>query len=497
MTTVRFPRRSVLRALTVLAVVTAGAGTVAGPAAAQTDPGWVSGWLNDLTVGAAGAPGRSAPLDLSSSGATAPRVTVDLSGLAGVATASFPKLVRHRGHLGDLPDAAGGDPGRVRHRQRHGAGGVPRRPGAVDGATGTLDYTVRADGLEPYTQQATVSVRSGADVLDLVDEYVLGAEVGDVHAVPVAVVNAGDQPAEDLRVTFRFPVGLHPVSYRNCRYGTDPVLATVVVCTVRGTFAPGIRHELRNGFATTVGPAALGDKRITQFVEPLATAGPLPGNVRLTRREADRALRRGRSVGRSIRSPPPAPAADLPSRHPRRLRRRRRGRHRHRCRRCHRAGERGDPQRRSGCAGRHRLRWKRRRVPLHPTGRRDRAGHPARLLADRRRRGRRSDVLGLLAGAVFPAGQSFDGPVRPADRRARRHPRRSQVVLRLPASGRRSGRQHRPGHPRLTGRPRLRRRWAGLGQAVAGLPRPRLPRCVSGRPASRRTRPGARRAGRW
>ncbi|MFY1597648.1 hypothetical protein [Micromonospora sp. WMMD737] len=291
MTTVRFPRGSVLRALTVLAVVAAATGTAAGPAAARTDPGWVSGWLNDLTVGAAGAPGRSAPLDLSSSGATNPRVTVDLTGLAGVATASFPSWCVTEGTSVTCPmppEAIPDEYGTVN-------GTVPvvfrAVPGAVDGATGTLDYTVRADGLEPYTQQATVSVRSGADVLDLVDEYVSGAEVGDVHAVPVAVVNAGDQPAEDLRVTFRFPVGLHPASYRNCRYGTDPVLATVVVCTVRGTFAPGIRHELRNGLATTIGPAALGDKRISQFVEPLATAGPLPGNVRLTRREADRALR--------------------------------------------------------------------------------------------------------------------------------------------------------------------------------------------------------------
>ncbi|MEK8108552.1 hypothetical protein NKG94_33670 [Micromonospora sp. M12] len=63
----------------------------------------------------------------------------------------------------------------------------------------------------------------------------------------MAVVNAGDQPAVDLRLTMRFSVGLVPPSYRNCRYGTDQVLATVVVCTVRGTFAPGQRHKLRAG----------------------------------------------------------------------------------------------------------------------------------------------------------------------------------------------------------------------------------------------------------
>ncbi|RLK24164.1 hypothetical protein DER29_2061 [Micromonospora sp. M71_S20] len=291
MRSVRVPHSRILRALTVLAVVAAATGTAAGPAAAETDAGQVSGWFNDLTVGAAGAPGRTARLELSSTGATAPRVTVDLTGLAGVATASFPDWCVTEGTSVTCPMPPGATP------DEYGTvnGTVPvvfrAAPGAVDGATGTLDYTVRADGLEPYTHQATVSVRSGPDLLDLVDERVQGVDVGDVHALPVAVVNAGDQPAGDLRLTLRFPVGLQPASYRNCRYGTDAVLATVVVCTVRGTFAPGIRHELRNGLATTVGPAALGDKRITQFVEPLATAGPLPDGVRLTRREADRALR--------------------------------------------------------------------------------------------------------------------------------------------------------------------------------------------------------------
>ncbi|MEU5943933.1 hypothetical protein ABZ793_00005 [Micromonospora sp. NPDC047465] len=291
MNSVRVSRGSVLRALTVLAVVTAGAGAAAAPAAARNDPGWVSGWLGDVTVGAAGAPGRTAPLTLTSTGATDPRVTVDLTGLAGVAAASFPDWCVAEGTSVTCPMPPGATPDEFGTVD----GTVPvafrAAPDAVDGATGTLDYTVRAEGLEPYTQQATVSVRSGPDLLDLVNEYVSGTEVGDVRDVPVTVVNAGDQPAEDLRVTLRFPVGLHPASYRNCRYGTDPVLATVVVCTVRGTFTPGVRHELRHGFTTTVGPAALGDKRITQFVEPLAAAGPLPDNVRLTRREADRALR--------------------------------------------------------------------------------------------------------------------------------------------------------------------------------------------------------------
>ncbi|MEV4117697.1 hypothetical protein [Micromonospora sp. NPDC049645] len=295
MRSVHVTRGRLLRGLTALVVGTAGVAVTAGPAAAQDDPGWVSGWLGDVTLGGSGAPGRTLPLTLTSTGATQPRVTVDLTGLAGVATATFPDwcVTEATSVTCPMPPTAVDQSGTL-------TGDVPvvfrAAPGAVDGATGTLDYTALGEQTEPYTQQATVTVRSGPALLDMVDEYVNGVEVGDTLPVPVAVVNAGDQPAVDLRLTMRFSVGLVPASYRNCKYGTDQVLATVVVCTVRGTFAPGQRHELRGGLATTVGPATLGDKRITQVVEPLANAGPLPGGVKFRSRDADQALRL-RSVG--------------------------------------------------------------------------------------------------------------------------------------------------------------------------------------------------------
>ncbi|MFG1648863.1 hypothetical protein ACGFIE_02960 [Micromonospora sp. NPDC049275] len=298
MRSVRVTRGGLLRGLAALVVAAAGVGVAGSPAAAGDDPGWVSGWLGDVTVGGPGAPGRTVPLDLRSTGATQPRVTIDLTGLAGVATASFPEWCVTAGTsvTCPMPPTAVDEDGTL-------TGVVPvvfrAAPGAADGASGTLDYTALGEQTDAYAQQATITVRSGPDLLDMVDEYVSGVEVGDTRPVPVAVVNAGDQPAVDLRLTMRFAVGLVPASYRNCRYGTDRVLATVVVCTVRGTFAPGQRHELRGGFATTVGPATLGDKRITQLVEPLATAGPLPSGVRLKHRETDQALRL-RPVGKPL-----------------------------------------------------------------------------------------------------------------------------------------------------------------------------------------------------
>ncbi|WP_433315116.1 hypothetical protein ACQP0U_01550 [Micromonospora sp. CA-269861] len=290
MRSVHVTRGRLLRGLTALVVGTAGVAVAAGPAAAEDDPGWVSGWLGDVTVGGPGAPGRTVSLTLTSTGATQPRVTIDLAGLAGVATATFPDFCVTQGTsvTCPMPPTAIDESGTL-------TGTLPvvfrAAPGAVDGATGTLDYTALGDQTEAYAQQATVTVRSGPDLLDTVDEYLSGVEVGDSLAVPVNVVNAGDQPAVDLRLTLRFPVGLVPPSFRNCRYGTDQSLATIVVCTVRGTFAPGQRHELRGGLATSVGPATLGSKRITQVVEPLASAGALPNGVKLRSRDADQALR--------------------------------------------------------------------------------------------------------------------------------------------------------------------------------------------------------------
>ncbi|RZU72743.1 hypothetical protein EV384_1123 [Micromonospora kangleipakensis] len=274
-------------------------GAVASPAAAETDPGWVSGWLGDTTIGAAGAPARTAGLVLSSTGATNPRVTFDLSGLAGVATAAFPDwcVTDAASVTCPMPPTATPD----EFGTLNGTLPIMLRAvaGAGDGATGTISYTALADGVEGWAQQATVTVHAGPDVIDLVDEYVSGAATGDQLAMPVAVISAGDQPANDLRVTLRFPIGLEPAAYRNCRYGAGDQLSTIVVCTVGGELTPGARYEVPGGFTTTVGAAAVGDKRITQSVAPADTAGALPEGVVFTRRDADRSLRL-RQVGEPV-----------------------------------------------------------------------------------------------------------------------------------------------------------------------------------------------------
>ncbi|MFI0791718.1 hypothetical protein ACH4OY_03295 [Micromonospora rubida] len=300
MESVRVPRGWAARLGAVALVAATAVATVAAPAAAEDDPGWVYAWLDDTTIGTAGAPGRTAELNLSSTGATDPRVSFDLTGLAGVATVTFPNwcVTSATTVTCPMPPTATPDEwGTVE-------GKVPvvlrAAPGAADGATGTIGYTAAADQVEPETEQAAVTVAAGPAPINLVDAYVPGPAVGDTVNVPVAVVNGGGQAAEDLRLTLRFPVGLVPAAYRNCRYGTDPMLlTTVMVCTVRGSFAPGQRYKLRGGIPTTVTPAALGNKRATQFVEPLATAGPLPAGVTLTGREADRRLRL-RAVGEPV-----------------------------------------------------------------------------------------------------------------------------------------------------------------------------------------------------
>ncbi|WBB78002.1 hypothetical protein O7606_17300 [Micromonospora sp. WMMD882] len=295
MTTVRVSRRFQVGATAVAAAILAGAAAnpaTAGPATTETDPGWVTAWLGDTALGAAGAPGRTAALQLSSTGATNPRVVFDLSGLTGVAVATFPAWCVTAAEITcPMPPTATPDEfGSVN-------GTVPvvlrAFSGTTDGASGTIGYTVLADGVDGETQRAAVSVHAGPAAVSLVDEYVDSADTGDTLRMPVAVTSAGNVPVLALRLTVRLPVGLTPAAYRNCRYGAGDQLSTVVVCTIPGPLAPGVSYRAPDGFTSTVGPAAVGAKRIVQQVEPVTTADPPPAGLVLKRRPADRMFRLG------------------------------------------------------------------------------------------------------------------------------------------------------------------------------------------------------------
>ncbi|WBB73374.1 hypothetical protein O7602_27475 [Micromonospora sp. WMMD1128] len=274
-------------ALATLGVVTA----LPAPALADPGPGWVRGWLYDTTVGGSTAPARTAALFVDGSpDAVHPRVDIDVSGLAGIVTATFPAWCDRTGASVVCPmppDATPNEFGGL-------SGTVPivfrAVPGDADGAAGTIGWTALADGVDGEAQQATVTVHTGPDAVDLVDAYVDGVGTGDRLAMPVALVSAGDRPVTGLRATFRFPVGLEPTAYRNCRYGTGGQLDTIVVCQFGRELKPGRRYEVPGGFRTTVGPAAIGDKRVVQTVAPEATAGPLPEGVVLRHRPAESAL---------------------------------------------------------------------------------------------------------------------------------------------------------------------------------------------------------------
>ncbi|WFE37891.1 hypothetical protein [Micromonospora sp. WMMD998] len=266
--------------------------TLPAPASADLGPGWVSGWFDDTTIGGPAAPARTTAFSFSASAdAVHPGVRFDVSGLADVATVTFPAWCDRAGAVASCPtppDASTDEFGGVN-------GIIPivlrAVAGSADGTAGMIDWSIAADGVDGEAQQASVTVHTGPDAVDLVDAYVDGAGTGDRLAMPVALVSAGDQPVTGLRATFHFPVGLEPAAYRNCRYGAGGQLSTIVVCNFGRELTPGRRYELPGGFPTTVGPAAIGEKRITQTVAPEVTAGPLPEGVVLRRRPADTALR--------------------------------------------------------------------------------------------------------------------------------------------------------------------------------------------------------------
>ena len=147
-------------------------------------------------------------------------------------------------------------------------------------------------------------MRSGPDLLDTGRRVRLtGVEVGDTTP---------------SRWQWSTPVTSRPWTcgspcasrWASCRPATATAGTAPTRCSPPWSSAPcGGRSRPASGtscgagFATTVGPATLGSKRITQLVEPLASAGPLPSGVKLKSRDADQALRL-RPVGRSARRDP-------------------------------------------------------------------------------------------------------------------------------------------------------------------------------------------------
>ncbi|MFF0012629.1 hypothetical protein [Streptomyces sp. NPDC005374] len=183
------------------------------------------------------------------------RLTVDISGLAGVAEVAWPDTC--------TPDAAGtvavcdtGDvPVRyspqVQLRLRAAAGAVAGAQGAIEysaTATGGPDGTLTAP---EYSAETFVTVGSGPDLGIAATPDVSGVAPGTDLTVPFSVTNTGNETAHGFTVKLWATYGLDVATrYPQCTYtGPDVTDAqypamTYVTCSFDTDVAPGATVEL-------------------------------------------------------------------------------------------------------------------------------------------------------------------------------------------------------------------------------------------------------------
>ncbi|MCZ7421456.1 hypothetical protein O7605_18280 [Verrucosispora sp. WMMA2121] len=289
MRSVRSPGVRVGRSAMALAVA-ASAVAFGAPAHAESGSGWFQAQLDDVVIGASGAPGKVKPLYVYAQDTVNPRVVVDLGDLAGVATAEFPAWCAAAGTQVTCPLPPDVDPTASLQ-----AGSIPVlfRPadGATRGDSASVVYQALADNAEPWVATATVSVSDGADLVNLGDGRVDSAAVGDRLAAPVRLTNLGNRTSRGVRVTFTLSSGLTPSTWSNCWYAPLAGHRTSVVCDLTGRVRPGTTMEVPGGFGFEIGSSAYAGESLDQFVEPLAGAAPLPAELGYQRPEGGTELK--------------------------------------------------------------------------------------------------------------------------------------------------------------------------------------------------------------
>ncbi|MGZ0200528.1 hypothetical protein ACNFR7_10120 [Streptomyces sp. RM1] len=293
---------SVMRALrrgactgAVGALVVAGLGTGAAYAdEAQTDQLWIQApYEQAVTVAPAdgSAQYRSLALGLyhdnSNFTVTDGRLTVDVSGLSGVAEVLWPDNCTPDG-TGSVAVCDTGDvPTRYTPQVQL---KVRAAAGAAAGAQGAIEYSAEATGgpdgklvAPEYSAETSVTVGSGPDLGVSTPQDVSGVEPGSSLTVPFSVTNTGNETAHGFSVRLWATYGLDVVTrYPQCTYtGPDEdgtyTSMTYVTCSFDTEVAPGATVEPPEPLRLAVTDHALYE-RFDYEVEPGAGATDLDGS---------------------------------------------------------------------------------------------------------------------------------------------------------------------------------------------------------------------------
>ncbi|MCX5083800.1 hypothetical protein [Streptomyces sp. NBC_00401] len=278
-------RVSVGRALRLGACGTAVAGLfvigLGAATAAASDTLWIqSPYELNVPLGVDGgeAPARSLDLGLyhdnSNVSVTDGRLTLDVSGLAGVADIIWPANCTPEGTVavctvdGQIPvtnvDAV--------HL------GIRAATGALKGAQGTVSYTATATTpsgtmKSPQGFSTTVTVASGPDLALNDPGKAEGVQPGANLPRPVSVTNEGNETAHGYTLKMSASYGLDFVtSYPQCTYrkdegGGEYAPMTHATCTFDDEIAPGARVELPEQLVFSVNDKALYE-RLDLSVDP-------------------------------------------------------------------------------------------------------------------------------------------------------------------------------------------------------------------------------------
>ncbi|WP_128375085.1 hypothetical protein [Streptomyces cavernae] len=271
------------------ACVTAAAGllalTPAVPAFAdETDQLWVDAPSElSLPLGVDGGPPQTRSLDLGlyhdndNFTVTDGRLTVDISGLTGVAEVTWPDNCAPSGTTAvcSVPEVPtiGADYDEQIHLAVRAADGV------AAGAQGRITYEATAVGGPDGTLTApresfdtTVTIAAGPDLALADVAPVKGAKPGTTETVPLALTNKGNGAANGFTLKMFASYGLEfPTKYDECSYtgigGTDEAPMTQVTCAFDEVLEPGDSFALPAPLRVVLAGHAMGE-RLDLSVEP-------------------------------------------------------------------------------------------------------------------------------------------------------------------------------------------------------------------------------------
>jgi hypothetical protein len=250
---------------------------VAAPAAHadDTSPTFTTLFKGDVVLGVTPAPGKAVPIFLYLRGVVNPRLTIDVSGLAGVATVDTPA------------DCTAGTtiicalPSMVDHTWDPFPITLHPVPGAPVGASGMLEVTASGDNVADDQSTAQVTLADGVDLVMTADYPVLNVQTEKRLTVPVTVANAGTKSAVGIELLFIFDPGVMPNGYTNCEYA-DVDRLHLVLCDFPDIVAPGKAFALLDGFGATPLASAAKSQRIDIFAQAADEASVAPSSVKLS-----------------------------------------------------------------------------------------------------------------------------------------------------------------------------------------------------------------------